>query len=242
MTTKFNQNYFDIIDDEHKAYWLGFIWGDGYLGYRIRNGKREEYNLKLSLKSDDYKHLEKFNDDLDGEYVVNYYKHGKTPFCSDGNKEARLFITNKHMGKILRDEYGIIPHRNQCDKITNSIPDELIPAFIRGVIDADGTICKYTVIEDGYTLNKYTIHICGTTFMLRYIENSLIKAGVIQNIERKLQKRHKEESRDNLCRSLVLSGKNNVLTVLNYIYQDASIYLDRKYKKYLEIAGECDEI
>ena len=29
--TKFNENYFDIIDDEHKAYWLGFLYADGYV-------------------------------------------------------------------------------------------------------------------------------------------------------------------------------------------------------------------
>ena len=34
--------------------------------------------------------------------------------------------------------------------------------------------------------------------------------------------------------SLEISGNNNVEKVLNYMYKDATIYLDRKYDKYNE--------
>ena len=48
---KANFNYFDKIDTPDKAYWLGFIWADGYIAKRERkqpNGcVRIEYNLKL---------------------------------------------------------------------------------------------------------------------------------------------------------------------------------------------------
>ena len=50
---KANFNYFDKIDTPDKAYWLGFIWADGYIAKRERkqpNGcVRIEYNLKLAL-------------------------------------------------------------------------------------------------------------------------------------------------------------------------------------------------
>lgn len=36
---KFNEHYFDNIDDEHKAYWIGFIWCDGYMAIRNRKEK-----------------------------------------------------------------------------------------------------------------------------------------------------------------------------------------------------------
>ena len=50
---KANFNYFDKIDSPDKAYWLGFIWADGYIAKRTRtqNGHtRIEYNLKLAIK------------------------------------------------------------------------------------------------------------------------------------------------------------------------------------------------
>ena len=234
----FNKYYFDVIDDEHKAYWIGFIWSDGYLGYRIRENNREEYNLKLSLMENDYAHLEKFNNDIQGDYQVHYYTYGKSAFNSDTGREARLFITNRHFGKILRDKYGIIPFRENCEKISENIPEHLISHFIRGIVDANGTFCNYTVKERGYTVNKYTIHICGTETLLRYIENNFIKLGLIENFQRQLYKRHKEEDRDSRCRSLVLSGKNNTISILNYLYKNADVYLNRKYQKYLEIVGD----
>lgn len=231
----FNEHYFDIIDNEHKAYWLGFIWSDGYLGYRIRDDGREEYNLKLSLMKNDNQHLEKFNHDLQGNYKIHYYIHSKSSFKSSDPYEARLFITNKYLGTVLRNKYGIVPFREDCTKLINNIPKYLAPHFIRGIVDADGTFSHYIVQDKEYMLNKYTIHICGSASILRYIESNLIDAGLIDDIKRKLQKRHKEEHRDKGCRTLVLSGKNNVMSVLNYLYKDATIYLDRKYEKYIDI-------
>lgn len=236
----FNNHYFDIIDNEHKAYWLGFIWSDGYLGYRIRESNREEYNLKLSLMERDYAHLEKFNNDIQGDYQIHYYTYSESAFNSNTGREARLFITNSYFGKILRDKYGIVPFREDCNELISYIPDHLMAHFIRGIVDADGTFCNYTVEDRGYIYKKYTIHICGTETLLRRIESHFIQIGLIDNINRKLYKRHKEENKDVGCRALVLSGKNNTINILNYLYKDADVYLDRKYQKYLEIVGDTN--
>ena len=55
-----NINKFDVIDTEEKAYWIGFIWCDGYNSKRYR-GKNStpNYEFKLSLMEDDIGHLEK---------------------------------------------------------------------------------------------------------------------------------------------------------------------------------------
>ena len=231
----FNEHYFDSIDNEHKAYWIGFIWSDGYLGYRIRENNREEYNLKLTLMKDDYQHLEKFNNDLNGNYKVHYYNYGQSAFKPTFPQEARLFITNKYFGEILRNRYGIVPCREDCDKLVQNIPEHLISHFIRGIVDADGSFCHYTVQEGKNIHDKYSIKICGTEPVLRYIEQYLIKIGLIDSIERKLLKRHKEDDKDARCRTLSFSGRNNVINILNFLYKDADIYLDRKYKKYTEV-------
>lgn len=233
---KLNNNYFDIISDEHQAYWLGFLWSDGYLGYRIRDNGREEYNLKLSLMESDYKHLEKFNNDLNGEYNVHFYDMNKGAFRTE-QKEARLFITNKHLGMILRNKYGIIPHREDFTKIEENVPQELIKHLIRGIVDADGSFTKYYTLDQEKIREKYSITICGTETTLRFIERHLIESCLINNVERKLQKRHKEAERDKGCYTLYFSGKKNVLDILDYLYKGSTIYLDRKYKKYLNING-----
>lgn len=239
-TAKFDIHYFDSIDDEHKAYWLGFIWSDGYLGYRIRDNSREEYNLKLSLMESDYEHLEKFNNDIDGNYKIHYYTYGESAFKSKSGREARLFITNVHFGKNLRDKYGIIPHREDCTKIIQHIPTNLTKHFIRGVIDADGTFSHYMTKKQDYNVNKYNIHICGSEMLLKYIEKYFIEIRLIDDIERKLCVRHKEEGRDAGCKSLAISGRISVTGILNHLYKEADIYLNRKYEKYLKVVGDID--
>lgn len=51
--TKFNENIFDVIDSEEKAYWLGFLFADGYI-----SSSKNTIELSLALK--DKEHLEKF--------------------------------------------------------------------------------------------------------------------------------------------------------------------------------------
>lgn len=227
----FNYNFFDNIDSEEKAYWLGFIWGDGYLGIRDREN-RKEYNLKLSLNKKDYHHLEKFNNSLQGNYNVKFYK---TTGFGKGDMECRLFITNLHMGKTLAEKYGMIPHRKICDSLLENIPYKYSKDFIRGLLDADGSFSHYQIIEKGYTVNKYMVQIGSNEPILKLIERIFIKENLINDYERKLIVRHK--GRDGEYKTLQFSGKSSFLKVLGWLYKDSTIYLDRKYEKYLSIIG-----
>ena len=239
----FNEKYFDTIDDEHKAYWLGFIWCDGYMAIRNRkNRKSTSYEFKLTLKEEDYGHLEKFNQALGGSYKINYYNMS-SGFVS-GRREARLLITNQHFGKTLVEKYGLIPNRKDCTKIINGIPDSLMKHFIRGAIDADGSISQYDHIETrfdkNYLTNKITVSIGGHFDLLKHIEKHLVNNGVIGEFDRKVNRRHDEDGRDGEYRSLQLSGKIQGLKILHYIYDDATVYLDRKYEKFLSIVKKLE--
>ena len=48
-----NEHFFDTIDTQEKAYWLGFLFADGNVS-NISN------TVSISLKGDDIAHLEKF--------------------------------------------------------------------------------------------------------------------------------------------------------------------------------------
>lgn len=242
---KFNEHYFDIIDNEHKAYWLGFIWCDGYMAIRNReNRSTTSYEFKLTLKKDDYKHLEKFNDDLSGNYKVHFYK-SKGFDREEDFIEARLLITNQHFGQTLVNKYGLIPNRVDCSKIIQGVPQYLMKHFIRGMIDADGSICQYDHIETWngkeYLTNKMTVSIGGQFDLIKHVERNLIDNGIIAEFDRKVNKRHKEDGRDGEYRSLQLSGKIQCLKVLHYIYDDATIYLDRKHTRFLEIVTKLED-
>ena len=47
--------FFDVIDTEEKAYWLGFIYADGYISSIDKAG------FEIALKAEDSNHLHKFN-------------------------------------------------------------------------------------------------------------------------------------------------------------------------------------
>ena len=64
-----NYNYFDVIDTENKAYWLGFIFADGCITtpYRVNKDgsiKNGIYRIEVSLKEDDKEHLDKLRKEL----------------------------------------------------------------------------------------------------------------------------------------------------------------------------------
>ncbi len=52
-----NENVFDNIDTEEKAYWLGFLYADGYVTYK-------NYTIGLGVALKDIDHLRKFKDFL----------------------------------------------------------------------------------------------------------------------------------------------------------------------------------
>ena len=51
----FNIHFFDIIDTEEKAYWLGFLFADGAV-----TQYKHSYDIELSLQIGDKEHVEKF--------------------------------------------------------------------------------------------------------------------------------------------------------------------------------------
>ena len=64
MKYSYDSNFFEKIDSEAKAYWLGFLYADGYIHRNYKNGKIKSMSLELSLKSEDRAHLENFLRDI----------------------------------------------------------------------------------------------------------------------------------------------------------------------------------
>ena len=230
---KANFNFFDEIDTPQKAYWLGFIWADGYIAKRERpraNGKtRLEYNLKLAIKDVYADHVKKFIDDIEGNYPVHIYE--TKGFDREISYEARAFITNVHMCSKLYEEYGVVPRRHDVANIISVIPKKLYRYFLLGVFDGDGAFTEYYNESYGHKMN---VVFGGSAELLTFIEFTLTNEGVIdkprQCESRKLYERHK--GKDGTWRTLAFSGVPQCTKILNWLYDDSIIHLDRKYEKY----------
>lgn len=215
---KINEKYFDLIDTEHKAYTLGFLYADGY--------NNEKKNIvKLSLIEDDVEILKKIKKPICPDKPLRYYKY------KSGNRKPQysFVIDNGHISRTLC-EYGVVQAKTFKLKFPNFLNDELIRHFIRGYFDGDGCITK-SKQKIKHWSPKYNISFVSTEKFINGLQKYLfLKLNI--NIG-KIQTRHPE--RNNNIRTLCIGGNLQVEKILDHLYYDSIIYLDRKYDKYLEL-------
>nr|WP_145401689.1 LAGLIDADG family homing endonuclease [Paenibacillus xylanexedens] len=225
----FNKNYFDQINTEDKAYWIGFIWCDGYVCKRERSG-RTSYEFKLDLAAEDEEHLYKLRNALDANYEIKKYIF-KNSFLNN-QAVRRLYICNKYFASQLHEDYGLEANRKNIDKLISKIPKELIRHFIRGVLDADGSL-NSSIVKDHGKL-RYKAQLDFTTYqeICMFINNHFFEAGLTNQLM-KITTRH--DDRDGECRRISFSGNEQVPRLITYLYYNSNTYLDRKMKKYIEI-------
>lgn len=215
---KFDNTIFDSIDTEEKAYWLGFIFANGYINSSpLEIGKKPKYTMEISLKADDFKHLEKFNT------FTKYEKNGvKIQDVKCGKiicKRCRWEITDKHLWETL-NSYGCTPKKSLVLKF----PDEsifkskdLIRHFIRGYFDGDGCFSRHI----HHTSVSPVVSFLGTKdFLDKILEYSKIESNYRHD------KRHTEFT------WILEYHKEPGIKLINYLYDNCTIYLDRKYKLY----------
>lgn len=215
---KVNDSYFDIIDNEHKAYWLGLLLADGFLSNS--GHATESFGISLSIK--DKYILEEFVKDLESTYTVKEYI-GKSKFensCTDF-AYAKLLIKSKQIfNKLI--EYGFTTKKSYDGVVPEEhIPDNLKIHFIRGYFDGNGGL------SIGSGSHLYTLDFTGTKEIITWILKYFGKENL------KLQERH--PNRDNNNVSIKISGDKQIYSIMNQIYKDATIYLNRKYERYLKL-------
>lgn len=207
----FNENYFEKIDTEEKAYWLGFIYADG-------NVYKNTVCLKLG-KKDKY-HLTKFKNNLNATYKIESKNEGQA---------YRILLSSKKLCYDLK-KHGVVP--NKHDKlIFPNISDNLIRHFIRGFFDGDGWIC--------FSKNKFYLSFssCSSEIILsirKIIKNNFKKDGSFF-----VRKYNQFNWKDVF--QLSYAAKEDVHKVLNYMYHDVNIYLDRKYNLFKLYKKECNK-
>lgn len=221
--TKFNEHIFDCIDTEEKAYWLGFIFADGYIDSSpLYENKKSRYVFELGLSNKDETHLIKFN--TFAEYNGNNIKRKKVKLEGKIFDCCRWSIVNKHLWNNLKD-IGCLPNKSLILEFPYKIfkDPSLIRHFIRGYFDGDGSLGIYE--------NRISCSCLGTKSML----DAIMQYSGFENIHYKHDKRHSENTYSfEFC-------SQKAITFLNYIYKDCNIYLDRKYNKYLEICRLWEE-
>ena len=210
MLKYFDEFFFDNIDTEEKAYWSGFIYADGYLA--------KPSTIGIELKSSDRVHLEKFKSHINAEHDVKIYTK-KSTFGIQEN--CRISFASKHMFNILLNYFGSV-HKTFEGHFPIIKNETLIPHLIRGFFDGDGSLSGKP--KDNEHLYRPSVSFIGTKETLTYIED-------ISQFKWSWSKRHPEKDTNNY--QINCGRVNDSINFLNYMYKDATIYLDRKYENYL---------
>lgn len=198
-TYSINENVFETIDTEEKAYWLGFLYADGYV-----NTQR---GIELTLKEDDIKHIEKFKSFLKSEQPIRYIAATKA-------YTLRVYST-----KLSKDLTNLGCHQNKSLTLKfpteSQVPKNLIHHFMRGYFDGDGTICKGQ--------GQYRFSVIGTIDFIDKYDDVLLT-----EINRSHKNKYTSQGKA-FC--LQRGGNLQVLDIINFLYKDATIYLERKYER-----------
>lgn len=206
-----DENFFKNIDTEDKAYWFGFILADGC----IRNFKGKSH-LCIGLNEKDEHHLNKFKASLKSNAPILKRKDGAVVLTINCTKLAKDLMS---LGCVPRKTYKEL-------SMPPSIPHELRRHVIRGYVDGDGWITNTEY--RGY--RKQGIGICSLKQnILIEFRSEFEKLG--------LQAKSKKITLDKLSNTYELTyySKVDSYKILSYLYNDSTIYLDRKYQKAQEV-------
>jgi hypothetical protein len=201
-----NENVFQKIDNEEKAYWLGFLYADGYVS-------DARAVVELCLKEEDYNHIVKFKKFLK---IENEIKIKKRTIGSKIFYGYKLSINSSIMKNDLIN-LGCTPRKS--DELSfpteQQVPINLVSHFVRGYFDGDGCITS------GNT-SKVIVELLGTPdFLYQYMNWSCLHHNKI----------NKFNHTDKIKR--VAYAGIYAKIILDKMYKDSTIYLDRKYNKYI---------
>ena len=209
-----NSNFFQQIDSKEKAYWLGFLYADGYIS------KTNE--IRINLKRNDEEHLKKFLKAIEAINSNIHYSQKVTE-----NKIYYQAYCNIRDDKLVEDLNNKGCTNNKSLILTfpseEKVPKEFISHFVRGYFDGDGSI--HFVLSGHAKTPNYRISFAGT-------KDFLIALRKILKVEHLSL-----ENRGNYY-VLAIYGNRQIEPILKWIYEDATpeIWLDRKrqiYENYL---------
>lgn len=199
---KINDTFFENIDSEEKAYFLGILYADG-------NVSKRGSQIKISLKDEDLvRQLSKI--------IYNFEKIYKEDRVVEGRKYT-YYSLSIYSQKIKNDlsKLGCVPAKTFSIRLPSFIKEsDLCPHFIRGYFDGDGCIS----ID------------CEERTKIDITSNHEFVKDLISFFKEKLNIDCYFGTRKNSA-CLQFSAQQDVDKFVDYIYNDASIFLQRKKDK-----------
>lgn len=212
-----NENYFDIIDTQNKAYILGFLFADG-------SNCRDKSTVTISLQEEDKYILEAMRNEIKSEKELEFLDYSnKHDFGYSYKNQYRLLLYSSHICDSLI-KLGMIPNKSlQLD--FPKIPKNLYSHFIRGYFDGDGSYVPHITNNGKF---QPILSFTSTEKFCRQLQTILLK-----NLNVSGGGIYDASCHNGITKVLQFSGRNQIESILNWIYKDANLFLTRKYEKYI---------
>ena len=160
------------------------------------------YKLKRSLKS---------------EHKIVFGKNTEKSYRSDGY--CSFNINNKKFANDLISK-GVVHNKTYIlePPCPSFLPEDLVRHFIRGYFDGDGSIYATKSTNEGFV--SFVGRECVLIWIMNHIKQYVpTKASIFKY-------KHKN------IYEVKIGGSKNLLALYYFLYDNASVFLDRKNKKY----------
>jgi DNA invertase Pin-like site-specific DNA recombinase len=207
-------------DTEESFYVAGFIAADGCV-------KNNYTILDIGLAKKDEAQLQMIKDLLKAENPL-HYKISKNSRANPNWKDTEaveMRITSKQMCQDLL-RFGITERKTHTLKFPEWILNHpLKHHFIRGYFDGDGSFYTYLKNDGSRTVEQVFFSVRGTKDFL---------SGIVQIFDEECNLPAKSKSKvprlSSGINTLDYGGNRILQNIVEFIYKDATIYMDRKYQ------------
>lgn len=203
-----DEHCFDVIDDEYKAYTLGFIASDGCIHSPTQEHKQSI--VKIAIKQVDEEILKIMRENVFKTDKPINHRHGVSTLEISSNVICQ---------KI--EELGLHPKKTYGNTYVQ-LGTALMKHFIRGYFDGDGSISTKCG-KDNYT-SDINVAISGyyknMNKIAKYLESYNIFPTFCEDKRGKIE--------NDIFGALIMPNKIAKYCFLKFLYEDSNIFLKRK--------------
>ena len=198
-----DETFFDVIDTEMKAYWLGFISADGTIA---------KSRLEVGLAIVDSSHITKMLDDMKSNHPVR-----RIQCCVDGvvHESARIQIGSVKLVRSLA-RHGVMPNKSLSLRPCENIPESFHHHYWRGLVDGDGGI-GYTYSRGNGSI-QWCVYLAGSEHIVN---------GFTKWVRRFIDRNPSPQSAGKAWQ-IKYNGNRTTKVIVQELHRDATRWLDRK--------------
>jgi len=216
-----NESYFKHCDTERKAYWLGYLYADGFVGDEHYN------NIVFSQKQTDGYVIEQFAKDIEftGQLRVSQPSAGT---FENGLPQVVINFSSPTMARDLK-KLNMFPRKSMTMELLPPIAPQLMRHFVRGYFDGDGSI--HESIRNYYKGREYYSYHWNIIGTLPFN----LKVASLLPVKSSMRDSHTPE-----MKYLNIDSNKKIKELYHFLYDDATFFLKRKHDIFLKAIRYID--